>query len=185
MNILLIKEEDIKRDSPIGGNVDLNRIFPAIKTAQITMIKPFLGTNLYNKILIDFSTDSLTGLYKEMYEDYIKSMLIHISTAFYFTYGAYSVSNKGIYKALAEDTEGVDKSEIDYMVKAQEKYYEAYKDGLFNFLKNFESDIPEWTTKQSSKNRRNKIGGWSVSKGDFKKTVENIIRLIEWSKLEW
>lgn len=164
MNVLLIKEEDIKRESPIGGNVDINKLFPAIKQAQITMLKPYIGKPLYDKLVADFTSDNLIGLYKEMYDDYIKSMLIHISTAFYLTYGAYEIGNKGIFKGGDADSEGLTRSEIDYMVKAQEKYYESYKKGLREFLDKNYKDIDEWTVKDKSKQQRVKIGGWSLRK---------------------
>lgn len=186
MNILLITEEDIKRDSPIGGNVDINKLFPAIKQAQITMIKPFIGKPLYDKLIQDFSTDNLTGLYEEMYNDYIKSMLIHISTAFYLTYGAYEIGNKGVYKASSETATGLSREEIDYMVKAQEKYYEAYKKGLKKFLDNNYKDIPEWTTKDKTRTKRVKIGGWSLAKKPRPTTtVSPDIYVDKWGQIKW
>ena len=161
---LLLKEDDLSKNTPLGGNVEPSRFIPAIKTAQINFIKPLLGKDLYNKIVQDFKTDSLTGLYLELYTDYIQPMLIHKATAHYFTYGAYQISNKGIYKAGGTDGEGLSKNEVDYMTKAQDSYYENYKRNLFAFLKDNEQAIPEYISEETKRTKRVNFGGWSFKK---------------------
>lgn len=189
MAILLLKEDDITKNTPIGGNVEMSKLIPAIKSAQLTAIKPLLGDKLYDKIVTDFKANTLSLLYLELYDDYIKPMLIHLSTAYFFTYGAYSIGNKGIYKAIGADSEGVSKNEIDYMVKSQEKYYENYKRGFFQFMKDNNEFIPEYSGFETERTKRIQVGGWSFKKeSDSTKFVGNdsgVTPSNTWKKIEW
>ena len=182
---LLLKEDDISKNTPLSGNVEVSRLIPAIKSAQLIFIKPVLGTELYNKILNDFIVDNLTGLYEEMYEVFIKPMLIHKSTSHYFTFGAYQITSKGIYKAGGTDGEGLTKNEIDYMVKAQDSFYQNFKNELWGFLKENEDSIPEYSTVKRTK--RVNYGGWSFqkSKGDDTTIVNSSDENITWENIDW
>jgi len=77
LTTILIKQEQLTRNTIIGGNVDTDRYLQAIKACQNLYIKPLLGSALYNKIVADFETSSLSGLYLEMFDDYITEMIIH------------------------------------------------------------------------------------------------------------
>jgi len=165
MATLLIKQDDLSKNTPIGGNVQTSRIVPAIKSAQITKIKPLLGRNLYKKIVKDFEDDTLADQYLELYEDYIVPMLIHVSASHYFSYGAYNISDKGIYKAVGSDSEGVSKNEVDYLVKAQEGLYEDFKTGFYSFMDFNYKIFPEW---ERVTTRTKSFGGWTL--GDSKIT---------------
>jgi len=73
---LLLKADDIARLTSISGNVDLNILTPWIFSAQLNDIRRILGLNLYNKILVDFDNDDLTGEYKTIYDNYVSQMLV-------------------------------------------------------------------------------------------------------------
>ena len=46
-NILFISRNDIIRRSPVGGNIDPEKLVPFIKTAQDKYIWVILGSKLY------------------------------------------------------------------------------------------------------------------------------------------
>jgi len=77
LTTILIKQEELTRNTLIGGNVDVDRYLQAIKACQNLLIKPILGATLYDKIVTDYENNSLSGLYLEMFDDYIKEMIIH------------------------------------------------------------------------------------------------------------
>ena len=79
---------------------------------QITILEPLIGTNLYDKILIDFNADTLIGLYSTLYTDYIKPLLVHCVFADFVTTGAYRVENAGIFKHTPNNAENISKTEI-------------------------------------------------------------------------
>jgi len=154
---ILISEEQIKNTTPIGGNVDTAKLLPAIKTVQNSHIKQILGKDLYTKLQEDYENDTLTGIYEELLFDYIQPMLIHQSTAYYLTYGAYQIANKGVYKANSETSTGLTRNEIDYIVKSQEKLYKMYKREFYSWIK--DKNIPEYKENKTSKTTK-RIGGW-------------------------
>jgi hypothetical protein len=88
-------------------------------------------------------------------------MLTHLSTSYFFTYGAYQIGNKGIYKATGSDSEGLSKNEVDYISKAQYSYYEAYKGEFFNFIDVNSKFIPEYSKSETASTKRKAFGGWS------------------------
>jgi len=161
MATILLREDDITKNTPVGGSVEMSRLIPAIKQAQITAIKPLLGDALYNKLTEDFKEDTLEGIYLELYDDYVKPMLIHLSTSYFFTYGAYQIGNKGIYKATGSDAEGLSKNEVDYISKAQYSYYESYKSEFFNFIDVNAKYVTEYSKSETASTKRKKFGGWS------------------------
>lgn len=147
---LLVTDVDIKTNSLVGGNVDANKLYPDVKQAQLTVIKPLIGTQLYNKILTEFENNTLTGLYDELYSDYLKPMIIHAATAFYIGHGAYEVSNKGITKGGGEFNQGLTLAEVNTLADKQTMFYTNYKDGLVEFLDENKDSIPEWTKEDQS-----------------------------------
>lgn len=154
---ILISEDQIKNVTPLGGDVDMAKLLPAIKTAQETNIRKLLGIPLYKKLQEDYENDSLFGVYEELLFDYIQPMIIHLSTAYYLTYGAYQFTNKGAYKANSETSVGLSRDEIDYVVKSQEKLYKSYKNDFYSWIKS--NHIGEYEENKVVKNTK-RIGGW-------------------------
>ena len=124
--ILLIKASDLTKNTPLGGNIDIDRYTPCLWDAQLLKLEPILGETLYNKICTDFSTSDLTGDYLILYTNYIKPFLIHATAENYLLIGAYQIANGGIYKHSAENAETISKSEVDYLVVNQRSKAEAY-----------------------------------------------------------
>lgn len=161
LTTILIKQEELTRNTLIGGNVDVDRYLQAIKACQNLLIKPILGTALYNKIVADYETNSLSGLYLEMFDDYIKEMIIHGSAEIYISQGAYMISNNGITKTKTESSETISKEEVDYLVQASRKLYTLYEEQFLNWIK--VNTIPEYDKPCGVKHRT--YGGWFIKNG--------------------
>jgi hypothetical protein len=130
----IIRAVDIAKYTPIGGNVDIDKFLPCVLDAQITDLEPLLGESLYNKICADYEADDLSGLYLTLYENYIKPFLIHSSAKNYFLIGAYQIGNGGIMKHTSENSEGISKSEIDYLYTNQRSKCEVYAGRMKKWL---------------------------------------------------
>lgn len=130
----IIRQSDIVKYTPIGGNVDIDKFLPCVLDAQITDLEPLLGESLYNKICTDYEAETLTGLYETLYNDYIKPFLIHASAKNYFLIGAYQINNGGITKHTSENSEGISKSEIDYLYTNQRSKCEVYAGRMKKWL---------------------------------------------------
>ena len=74
-----------------------------------------LGTLLYDKIKSDIEGSGLTGLYLELYTDFIKPIVKNDALAQYIEIASYMVDNGGIYKRTGENVEVVDKQEVQYL----------------------------------------------------------------------
>lgn len=74
--VLIISEQFIKDNSVINENVDVKLLRATIWDCQRDYIKPLLGTDLYNKVLADINSDSLTGDYLTLVNDYISEALL-------------------------------------------------------------------------------------------------------------
>ena len=93
---LFIKPIDIKRNTIIDGNVDVDKFIQFIKIAQQIHVRNYLGSDLYNKISDDIIADTLTGNYLSLVNTYIQPMLIHFAMVDYLPFAAYQVKNGGV-----------------------------------------------------------------------------------------
>lgn len=132
--ILLFPIEEILKNTPLGGNIDVDKLVPCVFDAQMTDLEPLIGELLFNKIATDYENDTLSGLYLKLYTDYIKPYLIHASAKNYLLLGAYQINNGGITKHTSENSESVSKSEIDYLMKAQQSKAEVYGNRMKRWL---------------------------------------------------
>ncbi len=160
MTTILIKQDELTRNTIIGGNVDVDRYLQAIKACQNLYIKPLLGTSLYNKIVSDFENNTLTGLYLELFDDYVKEMIIHGSSEIYLQQGAYMVTNNGITKGKTDNAESVNKEEVDFLVESSRKLYRLYEDQFLLWIKT--NTITEYDKPCTNSGRT--YGGWYIRK---------------------
>lgn len=158
--IILINNDELVKNTILGGNIDKDRYVSSIKIAQNTYIKPLLGDDLYNKICQDYFNDTLTGLYNTLYEDFVKDLVIHSATMYYLTHGAYMVSNNGITKMRSDSAETVSKEELDFLVDSSKKLYYLYERNFLKWIK--ANPLTEYKTNESA--RRINIGGWTLRK---------------------
>jgi len=80
---LFITPAEIAATTILGGNVDTDKYVVNIVFAQLSVIEPLLGTELYEKIKTDFESESLSGLYETLFNDYIKPITKHEALAEY------------------------------------------------------------------------------------------------------
>jgi hypothetical protein len=144
---ILLKENELTKNTFLGGNIDVDLYVSCIADAQRSKLEEILGETLYNKISVDFENDDLSGLYSTLYEDYIKPFLIRQSAVEYLLIGAYKVNNNGIFKMQAENTVALDKEEINVLVQNQRLKAEMYQGRLERWLAL--NTLPEYTSGES------------------------------------
>ena len=156
--VILLKNDELTKNTILGGNIDVSKFVPAIKDYQKTRLKEILGKTLYDKICADFEADTLAGLYLELYDDYVKEMVIHGGAENYLTFGAYQVTNLGITKASTENSESVSKTEVDFMVQSSRKLLEHYEREFMKWIK--ANPLPEYPITVRQNNNIVNVGGW-------------------------
>lgn len=111
--LLFITPQEITQTTIIGGNVDTDKYQMCILETQVRIIEPLLGSELYQKIISDIEGDTLTGDYLELFNDYIKPITKYESCASYIAISPYFLGNAGLLKNNPENTQIVDKKEVD------------------------------------------------------------------------
>jgi hypothetical protein len=160
---LFIKPVTLKRNSIIDGNVDVDKFIGFLKIAQQIHIRNYLGTDLYNKISNDIISDSLTGDYLTLVNDYIQPMLIHYAMVDYLPFAAYQIKNGGIFKHSSETAETVSKSEVDYLVNKEREFAEYYTRRFIDYMAFNQASFPEYTSNTNddiSPDRDSLFNGW-------------------------
>ena len=140
--VILLKENELTKNTLLGGNIDTDLYIPCIKDAQIIRLEEILGETLYDKICLDFENDDLSGLYETLHSKYIVPFLIAAASVEYLLIGAYKVSNNGIFKAQPVNTVAIEKNEVDYLVNNMRLKSEMYQDRMTRWL--MLNQLPEW-----------------------------------------
>ena len=160
--VILISGDELTRNSILGGNIDVDKLWPAVKACQKTLIKPLLTEALYNKISDDYFNDTLTGVYLTMYEDYIKDLVIYGAASIYIAAGgAYQISNTGIVKARTDNSEALSKNDVDYLYNFNKQLFDGLKEEFLKWIK--DNPVPEYAPTCSLKTQR-LLGGWLLRK---------------------
>jgi hypothetical protein len=145
---ILLRENELTKNTLLGGNIDIDLYIPCIADAQRTRLEEILGETLYNKICLDFENDDLEGDYLTLYEGYIVPFIIAAAAVEYLLIGAYKVNNNGIFKAQPDNSVAVDKTEVDYLVNNMRLKSEMYRDRMFRWLARFH--LPEYVSNSNN-----------------------------------
>lgn len=113
--LLFITPEEMTYSTILSGNTDTDKYLFCIADAQLSVIEPLLGSLLYDKLKSDIEADTLTGLYLELYNDFVKPITKNESVAQYIEIASYMVDNAGVYKHTGDKIEIVDKQEAQYL----------------------------------------------------------------------
>lgn len=163
MEALLITRDDIVKFTALNGNIDTDKFIQFIKIAQDTHIQNFLGTDLLERIQEDIINDDLSGAYLNLVRKYIKPMLIHWAMVEYLPFSAYTIANKGIYKHQSENSETVEKSEIDFIVEKERSIAQHYTQRFIDYICFNNATFPEYTSNTNGDmypDSKNSYTGW-------------------------
>jgi hypothetical protein len=141
---LLINRNDLVKFTSLNGNVDTDKFVQYIKIAQDIHLQNIIGTRLLNKIKSDIENATLAGDYLTLVTDYIKPVLIHWAMVEYLPWAAYTVANKGVYKHGAENSESVDKNEVDFLVEKERQTAQNYTERLNDYICYNQNLFPEY-----------------------------------------
>lgn len=112
-NVLLLKENDIPRLSSISGNTDVDILATYIKMAQDGEMKRILTLPLYNKIVADFESDTLSGVYQTIYEQFVVDILVYYSAMNIILFNSFRVDNGGIYQYEPKNATPLEMDEVE------------------------------------------------------------------------
>lgn len=162
---IFIQRQDIVKFTALNGNVDTDKFIKFIKIAQDVHIQNYLGTTLFDKINDDIVNSTLTGNYATLVSTYIKPMLIHWAMVEYLPFAAYTIANKGVYKHGSENSETVDKHEVDFLVEKERDIAEHYTQRFIDYICNNSTLYPEYNDNSSEDmypDTNNNFSGWVI-----------------------
>lgn len=147
---LFITPTDLKRNSLVDGNVDVDKFIQFIKISQQIHIQNYLGTALYDKISNDIIAGTLTGNYLFLVNEYIKDMLIHFAMVDYLPFAAYQVANGGVFKHISENSESVTKNEVDTLIDKHRNFAQFYTRRFIDYICFNNNLFPEYNANQNA-----------------------------------
>ena len=130
---LFISEEKLKSYA-IAGNVAPSLILPHLKDAQRIYIESALGTKLYEKLQDDIISNTLTGNYLILINDYIQSTLVHYATLQAIPFLAYKIENGNIYSKTSENGVALSREELGDLKDSIKNTAEWYRARLIDYL---------------------------------------------------
>ena len=162
---LLITRDDLVRFTAVNGNVDTDKFLAFVKIAQDIHIQNYLGTKLLQKIQADIIANTLTGNYELLTETYVKPMLIHWAMVEYLPFAAYTIANKGVYKHSSENSENVQKNEVDFLIEKERQIAQHYTERFINYISFNNNLFPEYYNNQNGNmypDSMNNYTGWYI-----------------------
>lgn len=142
---LFITPKDLKSNTILNGNVDIDSFTQFIKISQQMHLQNYLGTKLYDAITTKINTSTLTGDYLNLVTDYCQPMLIHFSMVDYLPFANYQIRNGGIFKHRSENSENVSKEELDILVQKHRTFADFYAKRFVDYMGIYASSkFPEY-----------------------------------------
>ena len=141
MASLLISENYLKEYTNINKNVDMTILTPILQEVQDFYIIPLLGTNLYNEILSQVTTTTVTALNQTLLDLVIPCML-HYAKMEAMPDMKYRLMNKGVMIKNSENSSAADLSEIQFLMDRSKNKAEIYAQRVTNYLNRYVSSYP-------------------------------------------
>lgn len=162
---LFISPQAIQQTTILGGNIDKDKFSFCIESVQITVIEPLLGTELFDKIVTDFTANTLAGDYLTLFNEFVFPITKHESTAQYLNIAQYNVTNGGIFKHTPDSAEVVDRSEVNALAEVYHNNAQMYIIRFNKWICN--NTITEYKTYQDEVNADKNLttrAGWYFGK---------------------
>jgi len=143
---LFISPLYVKQKTLIKGNLDNDKMLQFIDIAQEIHIQNVIGTDLKDRLESGISADDLTANESDLLSDYIMPALAHWTMVEFLPYSNFSISNKGVFKESAENSESATSDDIEFLMNKQRDVAMYWNNRLIDYLC-YNSDLfPEYTT---------------------------------------
>jgi hypothetical protein len=161
--LLFIQPSEITKTTVLGGNVDIDKYQFCIVNAQISVIEPLLGTELYDYIITNIAT--LSGDYLTLFNEFVRPITKNEALAEYIEISSYTLDNAGLFKHSPENAEVVDKEEAQFLAGKYHALAQMYVGRFHKWI--CKNTITEYKTYQDEVNASKNIkltGGWFLGR---------------------
>ena len=147
--ILMLSADYYKRNSVVNLNVDNELIQPHIFKAQNMNIERVLGSDLFNLVLSEIESNTVSTRIENLLENYIQPALVEWVTYTALPYLNYKVTNKAVVKKSSDNSEASDLTEINFLRQDIRDDAEYLSERTTKFLKANLTTYPEYNTGNS------------------------------------
>lgn len=146
--IVLLKDNVLTENTPLGGNIDVDKLRQCILDAQATRLEELLGEDLYNKIEAEYEAETLAGDYEILYNDYIVPFLIRQSAVEYLKIGAFSIGNNGIVLPTPANTTAISETLLSNLINDMRIKADMFADRMYKWL--CKHNLPEYASNSNN-----------------------------------
>jgi len=170
MASLLISENYLKEYTNINKNVDMTILTPILQEVQDFYIIPLLGTNLYNEVLSQVTTSTVTALNQTLL-DLVVPCMLHYAKMEAMPDMKYRLMNKGVMIKNSENSSAADLSEIQFLMDRSKNKAEIYAQRVTNYLNRYVSSYPLYISNverdEIMPNKNNFTSGIMIDDNDY------------------
>lgn len=144
---LFITRNDIIKNTPLQGSIDADRLLNFVRTAQDKYLLNLLGTVLFKYLQLQIAAGTVNTLdpyYQDLLNDHIKPTLIWYSVVEYLPYSNVQFKSEGAIKHKSEQSDVVDKNQIDYLLQKAMNSADFYATRMQNYLIAYSNKIPQY-----------------------------------------
>jgi hypothetical protein len=140
--VLFLSEATLKAESILQDNVDMKVVSPTIYDVQQYYILPILGTSLYNDVVSQVQSGTVSAAYQTLLDTYIQPTMI-----WYCRYELpmnmnYKYFNKAVGVQNADNMTPASIEEIAYITDRAKNKAEWYAERLTKFLLSNQTTYP-------------------------------------------
>lgn len=160
---LFITNDDLLKFTTVNAGVDSDKFVQYIKIAQDIHIQNYLGTALFESLKTRIEDDTISGDYLMLLTTYVKPMLIHWAMVEYLAFAPYTIANKGVFKHGSENSESVERREVNYMVEKERDIAQNYTRRFRDYICLNTDKFPEYIEYQNGQvypDKQSDFGGW-------------------------
>lgn len=169
--VLLISTDDVTKFTTMSGNMDVDKFIQYIDIAQSLRLEEYLGSDLLTALQTKIENEDLTDQYAHLVNKYCKPILIHYAMVEYLPFGAFQIANKGIFKHTAENSESVNKNDVDFLIQKELLIAQGFVKRMIKYLCLNSTLFPEYTFNSNNDvnpMRQTNIGGFYLNEGNEK-----------------
>ena len=164
---LFIKEQFIKDNTNIDGNVDDKYLTNTIADAQKIHILPILGTALYNEVSAQIIAGTTTSLNQTLLNDYIQDALKYWVLYEGMDVFHYKVTNKGIETKSSDNSQPIQQVDVIRLKDSVKDRAEFFSQRVTKYLLAQQLVYPLYNAPGSSidtiiPNKNNYETGWNL-----------------------
>lgn len=143
---LLLTTQKFFEKSIIDNNVDSDLITKLILRATQINVYGILGTDLFNKIVTDAGSNTITGYYKTLLDDYLQDFIVYWVEYYSYTELNYRLTNKSVAQKSSDNSTPTDYSTISKIEKTKKALADDQGKAIYNYIMNNLAQFPEYQT---------------------------------------